>query len=59
MLSAQQVSASTKGHQGIVRPDIDAVSIQCRRGCDGRIEIGLMRNRELIAAFHDREHSPL
>ena len=49
--------ASTKGHQSIVRPDIDAVSIHRRRGRDGSIEIGLMRDRELVAAFHDRQHS--
>ena len=49
--------ASTKGYQCIVRPDIDAVSIHRGRGRDGRMEIGLMRDRELIAAFHDRQHS--
>ena len=50
----QQVPASTKGHQCIVRPDIEAVSIHRRRGRDGRIEIGLMRDRELIAAFRGK-----
>ncbi len=62
-LCERQVSlklpGSTKGQQGIARAQVERVLIHRRRSSDGHVEIGLMRYREVVAAFHHRENAPV